>query len=255
MKIKLLLLWIVIAVTANVVDAQSDTNETEITLVTSDTLTIFGDVFDPDVARPLLLLFHQGGGNARAEYGPLVPRLLDEGFATMAFDLRRGGDRLGGTNRTIDANAPAEWSYCDAAPDLEAVLDYARSRFEDRTIILWGSSFSGALVIRLAAQRPNDVDGVIAFSPASGEPMEGCRPEELSGALSVPAMMLRPKSEADIESVQKQLTSFSSQGHRTFVAENGVHGSSMLNALRTHSDNETTWQEVLSFLRSIERAP
>jgi hypothetical protein len=93
--------------------------------------------------------------------------------------------------------------------------------------------------------------GVLAFSPASGDPMEDCRPEMYSGDLEVPAMMLRPGREAAIESVRAQLDSFSSQGHRTFVSENGVHGSSMLNPERTKSDTEPTWEEVLDFLSTL----
>ncbi|MGA7305966.1 MAG: alpha/beta fold hydrolase [Rhodothermales bacterium] len=231
--------------------AQAGDDDAEITILTSDSVVVYGDVYDPDEAQPLILLFHQAGANARAEYGPIIPRLLDEGFSVIAIDQREGGDRLGGVNRTIEANGLQEGSYCDAAPDLEATLDYAIERYGQRDIILWGSSYSAALVIRLAAERGEDVAGVLAFSPASGDPMAGCRPEEAAAQLTTPAMMLRPSSEMEIESIRTQMDSFSSEGHRTFVAVGGVHGSSMLNSSRVTADTEPTWDAVLTFLHSL----
>ncbi len=54
----------------------------EITFKASDGVTIHGDLHLTDGARsdPILLLFHQGGGDARSEYGPLVGRLNDATF-------------------------------------------------------------------------------------------------------------------------------------------------------------------------------
>lgn len=51
-------------------------------LETTDGITIYGDVHLPEGDVKLtLLLFHQGGSSARAEYAPIIPRLLESGFA------------------------------------------------------------------------------------------------------------------------------------------------------------------------------
>ena len=41
-------------------------------------------------------------------------------------------------------------------------------------------------------------------------------------------------------------------GVETYVADPGVHGSSMLNARRVKASTEDTWQVVLSFLSKVK---
>ena len=104
---------------------------------------------------------------------------------------------------------------------------------------------------RLAAEHQGEVHGVLAFSPASGAEMEECLPDAFSAVLSVPALVLIPVSEMQEEEVQRQLAMFQEQGHATYVADPGVHGSSMLNAERVGASVERNWEVVLAFLRAI----
>ncbi|NND72730.1 MAG: alpha/beta fold hydrolase [Rhodothermales bacterium] len=228
---------------------------TEITFVTEDGVTIFGDVYKTDEWRtsPVVLLFHQGGSNARAEYATIIPVLRQQGYSVIAIDQRRGGSRLGGTNRTVDKLEAAGFTYCDAYPDLQSTLAYAVESGFDGQIIVWGSSYSATLAIQLASRYSEIIDAVLAFSPAAGEPLEGCNPELFLDELTVPLLALRPASEMEIESVNNQLKMIRELGHATFVAENGVHGSSMLNPQRTKSPTDDTWKVVLEFIsRAIE---
>ena len=103
-------------------------------------------------------------------------------------------------------------------------------------------------MIRLAVDHPDYVDAVLAFSPASGEPMEGCRPEEVLDHLRTPTMALRPDREMDIESVAAQALELERNGVLVVVSVGGVHGSSMLDPDRASGDVEPTWQAVLEFL-------
>jgi len=232
--------------------AQQAVTSEAVTFTAADGVTIYGDLYrgGEGESGALILLFHQGGGDARGEYGPLVPRLLEQGYSALAIDQRRGGDRLGGPNRTVDALAGRDFSYCDAFADLEAALDYARGAGFG-PIVAWGSSYSASLVFRLAAERPGQLVGILAFSPASGEAMAGCEPERFGERIAVPALVLRPSSEMEIERVRDQLAVFRDQGHRTYVATHGVHGSSMLNPERVEGDVERNWEVVLAFLGSI----
>ncbi len=81
--------------------------------------------------------------------------------------------------------------------------------------------------------------------------MEECRPDPYSAALSVPALILRPASEMQEEEVQRQLAMFQQQGHATYIAEPGVHGSSMLDPERVGASVERNWEVVLAFLGAI----
>ena len=220
------------------------------TLETEDGITIYGDLYEPENVKrpPLILAFHQAGGDGRGEYAPIVPRLVSKGYAVMTIDQRSGGDSFGGVNRTMTQLGNAKYSYCEAYPDLEATLEYARRQGFGR-IIVWGSSYSAALVIRLGADHPETVDRVLAFSPASGDAMGDCGPIEPASRLNVPALMLRPAREAAMSTVAADLKTYRDQGHATYISEGGSHGSSILIEDRGGEATEMTWIRVLEFLK------
>lgn len=227
---------------------------TEVILKTSDGVDVYGDLHTviEGKSAPMVLLFHQGAANARAEYSGIIPVLLARGYNVFAIDQRRGGDRLGGTNRTVDQLEASEYGYCDVYPDLEAALTYVKVQGYTGKRIAWGSSYSATLAIQLAAKNPDDIQGALAFSPASGDPMEGCRPETYLENLASPLLVLRPQREMEIESVQQQFDLFKEAGHQTYIAANGVHGSSMLNPDRVEGSVDPQWQTVLQFIEEID---
>lgn len=220
-------------------------------LTAADGTTVLGELHgDLANARALLLLFHQGGGNAYAEYANIIPRLLRNGYAAIAVDARAGGNVLGGTNRTMAA-FDHEPHYCEAYPDLEAVLDHARSIAGDLPIVAWGSSYSGALALRLASDHADGLAAVLAFSPAGGDAMGDCPANRFGPDVTIPALVLRPRSEAEIETVADQIRRFGELGFMIHVADPGRHGSSMLNPERVEGGVEPTWEAVLEFLAGV----
>lgn len=223
----------------------------EVAFRADDGTLLFSDLFLSDSGKhaPVIMLFHQGGGDARGEYRNIMPRLAKLGYNLIAVDLRKGGNRFGSDNRTVTALGNRQTSYCEAYSDLKATLGYLRDEGFIGKRIAWGSSFSAALVTRLAAEYPDVLSGALAFSPASGGPMKGCRPGEYLSAVKIPLLALRPASEMQRESVKAQLALFEKSGHRTFVARNGVHGSSMLDESRVEGGVEENWKEVIAFLR------
>jgi len=225
-------------------------------LETSDGVTVYGQIHRPSVTIPtdsagvpLILAFHQGGSSGEAEYAPIIPRLLEAGFAVMTIDQRRGGDRFLGTNRTAAAFDQETVSYCDVIPDMEAALEYARSLEDVGEIIAWGSSYSATLAVKLAVDHPAEISKVLAFSPASGEPMTGCSALPLAFQLRQQALFLRPDSEMSFGSAAADLAAFENMGHEIYIASPGAHGSSMLVPERAEGDTGATWEVVLDFLR------
>lgn len=246
-----------LVVVSLVLSTQAFGKGSEVTFRTSDGVTVHGDLYEaPGLERsaPLILLFHQGGGDARGEYRPLVGRLLNAGYHALAIDQRLGGERFGQQNRTVAGLEQGYDSYCDAYPDLVAALRFARRENFSGPLIAWGSSYSAALAIRLAAEHGESLVAVLAFSPASGEPMKGCNPEPFAKQLDVPLLALRPVGEMEVPSVPVQLAAFREMGHETYVADPGVHGSSMLNAGRVGAGTDKTWDVVLAFIAaSLEK--
>ena len=69
----------------------------------------------------------------------------------------------------------------------------------------------------------------------------------------MPVLALRPQHEFEIESVRTQMQEFTAHGIQTYVADPGVHGSSMLDADRVGASTEATWTVVLEFLAASLR--
>lgn len=224
----------------------------EVSFDTADGVRIYGDVYESVNGKtaPTILLFHQAGGDARGEYTHIAIRLLGQGYNVIAIDQRSGGDRFGGVNRTVADLEDATFGYCDAYPDLEAALRYAKQAGFSGPLAVWGSSYSAALVFQLGARNAAEVDAILGFSPAAGAPLADCALRPYLDGLTVPALALRPKREYDIESVRAQMDEFTDLGVQTYVADPGVHGSSMLDEDRVQATTEPTWQVVLEFLEA-----
>lgn len=220
------------------------------TIETSDGIQVHGDFYQADqgLSAPVVLLFHQGRANARGEYSYLAGELTLRGYNVIAIDQRRGGDLFDEQNRTLAALDGRGFQYCEVYPDLEATLKYADELGLTGKRVVMGSSYSAALVIKLANENPQKIDAVVAFSPASGEPMEGCQPDAYFDSIQTPLLVLRPGREMEIESVQTQLERAADAGHLTFVAENGVHGSSMLHPERVEGSVRAQQKVVFDFI-------
>jgi len=223
---------------------------------TVDEIEVVMDVYaGADASSPVICLFHQGGSSARGEYADhIIPRLLDEGFAVIAADCRLGGEVYGGVNRTATALPQgADYDYCDAYPDLYAPLAIADALELTGPRFVWGSSYTGALALRLASEQPNLLAGVLAFSPASGEGMGDCAAYNYSGAVRIPAFLAWPASELERETAQRTRALAHRAGATTLVQPQGVHGSSMLHPERSEGGTEAMWQRVLAFIKESAR--
>jgi len=229
-------------------------NQNEISFFGADSLQIFGDLYETNKEAATILLFHQGGSNARAEYHTIIPKLTQMGYNILAVDLFLGGQRYGTYNRTIAGVSLEEFknptSYCDDFENMVATLNFAKQRFQG-DIIVWGSSYSATLSIQLGSEKPDDVSGVLAFSPAAGGPMGTCQPDPYIEQIEVPLIILKPPSEMASENTIRQFELAQQHGHQTYAAEVGVHGSSMLVPSRVEGDISKTWIVVTNFLESL----
>ena len=139
-----------------------------VTFLSKDGLLITADIHAPhqNSKAPMIVLFHQAG-SSRGEYAEIAPWLNGLGYNCMAVDQRSGEVMRGVDNETArragKENRPT--AYIDALPDMEAALTYARSHYGNNGVIAWGSSYSAALVLKIAGDSPGLVDGVLAFSP------------------------------------------------------------------------------------------
>ncbi len=207
----------------------------------------------PSNSETLVLLFHQAGWS-RGEYREIAPKLRERGYQVMAVDQRSGKAVNGVPNETYRRarKKKLETTYLDAYADLEAALAYAVGFIKPERIIVWGSSYSAALVFRLAAERPEHVDAVVSFSP--GEYFANAESETYVRAfarkVNVPVFVTSSKTER--EQVKPIFDAVPAQRKVLFTpASLGRHGSSAL-WLRW-SDSDVYWASLDGFLH--EYAP
>jgi pimeloyl-ACP methyl ester carboxylesterase len=221
----------------------------------ADGLLISADSYIPytAVTAPLIMLFHQAG-SSRGEYSEIAPRLNKLGFNCIAVDLRSGEYSRGKDNETAiragEKNLPT--AYVDALPDIIAALQYARKQYNHSKIMAWGSSYSAALVLKVAGDQPQLVDGVIAFSPGEYFSHQGKSKTWIRDSaqnISVPTFITSSRNETG--SWAPIYDAIDVAYRHSFIPETaGKHGSKAL--WEKYADSEAYWGAVTGFLEQYK---
>jgi dienelactone hydrolase len=236
----------VAGILAIVLTTSSIASADEITLTAADGVKVFGTVSRAPGKAPILLLFHMAGSN-RAEYGPIAPRLTAAGFTVLAIDQRSGGINFGARNKTVDMLGRST-SFGDAQKDLDAALAWAKANTNGAPVIIWGSSYSAALVFLVAAAHPGDVAGVMSFSP--GEYLGGgTRVRTAASKVAVPVFITQAKDGEEVSAARSIFAAVATAEKTHFVPKAaGVHGSSSLRDDANRSGASEYWTAVTAFL-------
>jgi dienelactone hydrolase len=212
-----------------------------ISLEAADRVVVFGDYYAARHPKALILLFHQAG-SSKDEYRDIAPRLSELGFSALAIDQRSGGP-LFGHNETA-AKFGRRTTYLDAAKDLDAAIGWARTR--SLPTILWGSSYSAALVILETAKHPH-VKAVLAFSPGEylGDPTLVHR---AAAKVRVPFYVTSAGDAGEVAAARSILAAAPTGAKQQFVPRHGIHGSSTLLVGRNPLGAPENWRAVEAFL-------
>jgi dienelactone hydrolase len=221
-------------------------------LTAADGVKVHGEVWRAAGARPPLIVALHQAGSSSAEYAPIAPRLVAAGFTVLAIDQRSGDGAFGGTNRTAAALG-REATYDEALPDLEVALAWAKADAQGAPVIVWGSSYSAALVFVLAARHPDDVAAIVAFSP--GEYLAGKSTVRGAAAkVSVPVFIDQAAKADEIASSAAILKAVKGSDKQQFMAKaKSTHGSSTLRDDANAGGSEPHWQAVLAFLARVTK--
>ncbi len=242
---KLFIFWGFVLITA----LAAQTPET-IYFPSKDGLTITADLYQahPDTA-PFIVLYHQAGFS-RGEYREIAPKLNQLGFNCLAIDQRSGKGVRGVLNETArrakQAGKPS--SYLNTLPDLLSAVDYARQHFAKGKLLLWGSSYSAALVLKIAGDFPGIADGVLAFSPGEYFVREGKSNQFITRSarnITIPVFITSAKKEKELWwSIYRAIPS---RKKTYFLPETaGVHGSRAL--WKSTPESPRYWEAVREFL-------
>lgn len=224
-----------------------------VTFPSRDGLTVTADLYLAHGSGvPFIILFHQAD-YSRGEYREIAPRLNALGFNALAVDQRSGRSAQMVTNETATrARAQKKpQSYLDALPDMEAAVAWVRAQsFGKGRLLLWGSSYSASLVLKLAGDDPGVCAAVLAFSPG-----EYFTPGDLirssAAKIRVPVFVTSgPYEKGDWEGIFQAIPVKSKV---FFLPESaGRHGSSTL--WSGSSGNEAYWKAVETFLSGLRDA-
>ncbi len=223
----------------------------QITLTASDGVKVYADFYPAGSnSQPYILLFHQAGSN-RAEYAPIAPRLVKLGFNCLAIDQRSGGDLWGQQNETV-RHVGHNGEYLDVLKDMEAALAWARSSGNNGKVLVWGSSYSAALVFVLAAEHHDEVAGVLGFSP--GEYLDSPNAvHEAAAKVTVPIFVSSANDHDEIAAANSILAFAPAQKKTQFVPRvAGVHGSSTLREDKNRAGESENWRAAEEFLAGFE---
>lgn len=225
-------------------------NPQTVTFSSEDGVSITADVYmTSSTEAPMILLFHQAGWS-RGEYREIAPKLNSLGYNCMAVDLRSGENVNKTDNETHkqarQANKPT--TYPDAYPDMQAALNYARSQYTPKKLIVWGSSYSSSLALVLASENKNTIDGVIAFSPGEYFARFGKSEtyvQQAASKLVLPVFVTSARKE--YEQWKVLYNAIPSTKKEFFVPRtDGNHGSRAL--WGQFDDNPAYWAAVTKFL-------
>ncbi len=223
----------------------------QVHFLSKDSVEIIGDLYiTSEKEQPFVILFHQAT-SSRGEYNEIAPVLNTLGLNCLAVDLRSGYSINGVLNETGKNAKKAKMPYrfIDTIQDIESAISYVKANYNYSKLILWGSSYSASLVLKIASYK--DVDAVLSFSPGEYFKNEGKPHDFITKTvhqIKCPVFITSKKNEKD--SWWPLYQKIESKKHYFIPDDIGHHGSIAL--WSTKDGNQKYWEAVKDFLKSIE---
>lgn len=199
-----------------------------LSIASDDGIDVIADVYPhPDPNAPILLAAHRAGWS-RGEYAPTAGWFNAQGFHVVAIDQRSGWEVNGARNETA-ARARAAGlptAFIDAQADIERALAHLAAAHPGRPLLLMGSSYSSALILRIAGENRFPLSAVISFAPGEYFP-DTQYLGAVTGAIQVPTFITsarheQPRWQPFAQNIAPELL-------HAFVPEGpGLHGSQAL---------------------------
>jgi dienelactone hydrolase len=221
-----------------------------VTFKSSDNLTISADFYETEtVSKKWMIMCHQEE-YSRGEYKEIAQRMIKLNYNCLAIDLRSGNEVNYVTNETAGEakSLGKSQTLLSCEIDILSAIEYVLSREKDAEIVLFGSSFSASLCLKMAKERP-DIKAVIAFSPGEFFSPQISIKKAISG-LSIPIYVGCTGSE--FVYVKELFSNVKPQKLIIFRPEkaDGLHGAKTL-WWESPTRNEY-WLSLLFFLNSLQ---
>jgi dienelactone hydrolase len=245
--------YLLVALLFTITLVNTFSQEKTISFVTPDKVVVTADIYSPNPANsPLIILFHQAN-YSRGEYIEIAPKLNNLGFNCMAVDLRSGNSINGIENKTwkFADSLKMETRYTDAYTDMRASVSYAKKNFPGAKIILFGSSYSASLALKLTSDYPQGISGVIAFSPGEYFAKFGWNREIIkisATKITCPVFITSATNEQD--NWKAIYDAIPGQSKVSYIPQSGgIHGAKTL--WKTFPESQEYWKALTSFLKKF----
>lgn len=243
-------IFFILFITIGFSQIKSDFKGKTIHFTASDGINITGDLYmTAETDAPLIILYHQAG-YSRGEYRSIAPKLNELGFNCLAIDQRSGKEVNGVINETykeaIKNNMPTQ--YIDAIPDIEAAYLYVKHGIKPEKIIIWGSSYSAAIMFFLGSAHHDNIDGILAFSPGEYFKINGKEIKTYAPRVKCPVFITSTKNE--YKNWKGIYNALKKDKHFFLPKENGKHGSKAL--WSNNEDHQEYWIAVTEFLQKLK---
>ncbi len=229
--------------------SEADFSGKTISFKADDGLDVTADLYlTNQTSAPFIILYHQAG-YSRGEYRTIAPILNEMGFNCLAVD-QRSGNEVNGIKNLTHKEAVAKGlatEYLDAIPDIEAAYLYVKLGVNPEKIILWGSSYSAAIMFYMGSVHHNNLSGLLSFAPGDYFKINNKDLKTYAARITCPVFVTSAKSE-----YKNWKTMYDAvKSKKTYFLPNteGKHGSKAL-----WSDNpshQEYWTAVKQFLMEL----
>jgi len=216
------------------------------TILSRDSIPIVADITIPENYKEIILLCHQAN-SSRGEFNETAKILAQEGYASIAIDLRSGDKKNGVINHTAKTakNKNLRTDYIDAIPDIESGINFAYQLNDNKPIVCLGSSYSASLIL-LISKNNEKIKALSCFSP--GEYLKNISLHDSIIGLDKPLFITCANHE--IQQTGNLLDSIPKDQYHFYQPINdGMHGSSAL--WETNPDNSLYWNELKRWLETL----
>ena len=225
-----------------------------ISFPSADSLEITADLYmkHDDKSKPFIVLCHQAGWS-RGEYREIAPKLNSLGFNCLAIDQRSGKGINDVENETMKraSQAGKGTQFLDAEQDMIAAVKYAKKNYANGKLLIWGSSYSAALTLKIAGEHADMIDGALSFAPGEyferfGKPADFIQ----SSAKKIKDPVFVTSAKNEYNKWNAIFDAVDAEGKMKFVPETkGNHGSRALWA--KFDDSKDYWKATETFLKKF----
>jgi len=211
-----------------------------------DNVLVHCKLYESKESNPKIMLLCHQARFSKGEYIETAPKFNKLGYTCLAIDQRSGE----GVNKDVNQTALMAkqlglgTDFEDAEIDIKTAIYFLFSKY-NKKIILLGSSYSSALILKIAASEKDKIESVISFSP--GEYFKDTTIINASlKKLTIPIWITCSKAEIPLTETlfkgveNKQLVFFQPE-------KEGKHGSKAL--WENYKDNKEYWESLKEFLK------